>query len=246
MTKHTEASAEVVETETMDKLFLELSQFSQATTAKELRLQSSLLAEQEKVRELEASLANSVNSDWHNEKVVELTAKLIEREDVVQEQNVTIGMQLTKLVANEQAIAELTAKLEAKDAEQEPVGEIQHLLELNDEWAKKLPIGTKLYTTPPLVSAAVAAALRKAAEVVLSHTEAVGNGWLDWITDEPSAVIDDIAAIPHDDTALRELLQKVAVEMRNLCEYGLKDVEELWPYGVSGINAAVNRVLKGE
>lgn len=29
-----------------------------------------------------------------------------------------------------------------------PVGEVHHLHELNDEWLSKLPIGTKLYTTP--------------------------------------------------------------------------------------------------
>lgn len=29
-----------------------------------------------------------------------------------------------------------------------PVGEVQHLHELNDVWLQKLPIGTKLYTTP--------------------------------------------------------------------------------------------------
>jgi len=33
--------------------------------------------------------------------------------------------------------------------EQEPVGVIQHLDELNEQWTKHLPIGTKLYTTPP-------------------------------------------------------------------------------------------------
>jgi hypothetical protein len=33
--------------------------------------------------------------------------------------------------------------------EQEPVGVIQHLDELNEQWTKHRPIGTKLYTTPP-------------------------------------------------------------------------------------------------
>lgn len=31
---------------------------------------------------------------------------------------------------------------------QEPVGEVQHLDELNEQWTKHLPIGTKLYTHP--------------------------------------------------------------------------------------------------
>lgn len=31
---------------------------------------------------------------------------------------------------------------------QEPVGEVKHLHELNDEWASELPIGTKLYARP--------------------------------------------------------------------------------------------------
>ena len=34
-------------------------------------------------------------------------------------------------------------------SEQEPVGVIQHLDELNEKWTKHLPIGTKLYTSPP-------------------------------------------------------------------------------------------------
>lgn len=33
--------------------------------------------------------------------------------------------------------------------EQEPVGVIQHLDELNEQWTKHLPIGTKLYASPP-------------------------------------------------------------------------------------------------
>jgi hypothetical protein len=36
----------------------------------------------------------------------------------------------------------------AAQPEQEPVGVIQHLDELNEQWTKHLPIGTKLYTSP--------------------------------------------------------------------------------------------------
>ena len=31
----------------------------------------------------------------------------------------------------------------------EPVGDVQHLNELNDDWLQNLPIGTPLYTTDP-------------------------------------------------------------------------------------------------
>ena len=48
-----------------------------------------------------------------------------------------------------QAELGLRRELESLKAEQEPVGVIQHLDELNEQWTKHLPIGTKLYTTPP-------------------------------------------------------------------------------------------------
>ena len=46
--------------------------------------------------------------------------------------------------AERDALAARLAELEG----QEPVGETQHLHELNDEWAGKLPIGTKLFARP--------------------------------------------------------------------------------------------------
>lgn len=51
----------------------------------------------------------------------------------------------------------------------EPVGEVQHLHELNDEWLSKLPIGTKLYTTPQPTQA-------QAGAVPLTESE-MGEGW---------------------------------------------------------------------
>lgn len=36
--------------------------------------------------------------------------------------------------------------------QQKPVGEVQHLHELNDSWLNKLPVGTKLYTAPAPLS----------------------------------------------------------------------------------------------
>jgi len=42
----------------------------------------------------------------------------------------------------------LTIALMKSEQEQEPVGVIQHLDELNEQWTKHLPIGTKLYTSP--------------------------------------------------------------------------------------------------
>jgi len=52
-----------------------------------------------------------------------------------------------KLKWEEQEITKLRAELDALRG-QEPVGVIQHLNELNDEWTKTLPIGTKLYAAP--------------------------------------------------------------------------------------------------
>lgn len=43
---------------------------------------------------------------------------------------------------------QLEAKAAPQQEAQEPVGEVQHLHELNDSWLNKLPIGTKLYTAP--------------------------------------------------------------------------------------------------
>ena len=40
------------------------------------------------------------------------------------------------------------AELMARKPTLTPVGEVQHLHELNDEWVKHLPIGTKLYSDP--------------------------------------------------------------------------------------------------
>lgn len=49
----------------------------------------------------------------------------------------------------EEALTALS-EIEAMVGEQQPVGEVQHLHELNDAWLAALPIGTKLYTAAPV------------------------------------------------------------------------------------------------
>jgi hypothetical protein len=87
------------------------------------------------------------------------------------------------------------------------------------EWVKPIPQwGTPLYTQPPTVQAAVSAALRKAAEVCLDlekgkwehvHDTLMKGGSL-----QPKSFIDaekSIRALPHDDSALRELMIRAVV-----------------------------------
>lgn len=52
----------------------------------------------------------------------------------------------------------------------EPVGEVQHLHEWNDEWLSKLPIGTKLYTTPQPTQAQAGAV-----PLTVQYPEGYGN-----------------------------------------------------------------------
>lgn len=64
----------------------------------------------------------------------------------------------------------------------EPVGEVQHLHELNDKWLSKLPIGTKLYTTPqPTQAQAGAVPLtveQKHARNPYRHSRGAASIWL--------------------------------------------------------------------
>lgn len=116
----------------------------------------------------------------------------------------------------EAKIADLTARLEEQEVSK-PVAWVMFCsdgsyegpimdCDRRMEWRRESASWTPLYTTPqptPTVKAAVAAALRKAADVVSGAS-------VEWLADYPElkTIHEEILAIPHDDSALEQYVQE--------------------------------------
>ena len=87
--------------------------------------------------------------------VYKITGGLSSEEKINVCMNVEINELRAAIAAQEAEISKLHEKLASLETSVPPVpefsyvGSVQHLCELNDEWASKLPIGTKLYTMQP-------------------------------------------------------------------------------------------------
>lgn len=107
---------------------------------------------------------------------------------------------------------------------------------------KLLDSDVPLYTQPPSTQAAVSAALRKAAEVIRPNFIGEYNGKDDRYDLARADMAKRILAMPHDDSALRELMMLVAKEVYEQSGYiyAVRDEAD------EKLQAIVDSVLKGE
>lgn len=124
---------------------------------------------------------------------------------------------------NKEVRAAMDAVVAKESAEQEPVARVNaegFIVEIGDV---ALANGTKLYTSSPTTSAAVAAFRRKAAEVCressvgYSRTNHDGRSPVaSYKADACDEMAEEIAALPANDSALREICVAVA-KQANYC-----------------------------
>lgn len=183
----------------------------------------SLLAEQEKVQELEAKLEDA---ESRFSAMLAVEKKLRDELEIANE-----GLTVAYMSGKHDG-----RKLEAKEAEPVATGSNPpysncsfNICDLPGQCVGEGSChhprgGNTLPSQPtPLIQAAVSAALRKAGEEI-KHVEA-------W----QQEAVDRILSIPNDDTALRELLAQVADEIYAAVTTGYCDKESI-----------IDRVLRGE